>query len=123
MAKKKRLSPNQKAELKRHLAGLKTITNYAPVNTEFTLARAETIDEQLDAKDGEIDIHDARGDELRGESADIGQDYSKFMKGVRQQIVAQFGDDSPEYEAVGGVRVSNRRSGLHRGNGGNTPNS
>jgi hypothetical protein len=124
MAKKKRLSPNQKAELKRNLAGLKTIANYAPTNPEFKTEAVEAVDEQLDVKDDEIDQTEAHMDELRGESADIGDVYSKKMKGVRQQVIAQFGDDSPEYEAVGGIRASNRKSGLHRGKGDNndTPN-
>lgn len=119
MARKKRLSPNQKAELKRNLAGLKTITGYAPTKPEFSVEAVDTVDTQLDAKDEEIDQTDALMDELRGESADIGESFVKKMKGVRQQVVAQFGDDSPEYEAVGGIRISNRKSGLHRGTGGN----
>jgi len=124
MARRRRLSPNEKAELKRNLAGLKTITNYAPTNPEFAAAAVEAVDEQLDAKDEEIDQVEAQMDELRGESADIGDTFNKKMIGVRQQVVAQFGNDSPEYEAVGGIRVSNRKSGLHRGKGGNddTPN-
>jgi hypothetical protein len=122
MAKKKRLSPNEKAKLKRDLAGLKTITDYVSSNPEFSAEMVEAVDTRLDAKDQEIDQFDARRDELRGESADIGALYVAKLKGVRRQVVARYGDDSPEYEAVGGTRASNRKSGLHRGNGGETPN-
>ena len=36
MARKKRLSPNQLADLKDDFAGLKTIQDYAPAKNEFT---------------------------------------------------------------------------------------
>jgi hypothetical protein len=122
MPRKKRLSPNQLAELKRQYAGLKTIENYNPQKAEYKTERVEEVDNKIDNL---IDLRaqkKAELDELDNQIADTGADYQKVMKGVRQQVVGQFGDDSPEYENVGGTRVSNRRSGLHRGKDDNTPN-
>jgi hypothetical protein len=123
MAKKKRLSPNQLAELKKDYAGLKTIDDYNPQKVEYKTEKVEEVDTKLDNL---IDLRaqkKAELDNLDDEIADTGKDYTQVMKGARQQVVAQYGDDSPEYEAVGGTRISNRKSGLHRGNGGNnTPN-
>ena len=123
MAKKKRLSPNQLAELKRDFAGLKTIENYESRNEDYKTEEIKIIDDRID------DLNDRRAqkkaelDDLDNQIADTGVEYQQRMKGVRQQVVGQFGDDSPEYEAVGGTRVSNRWSGLHRrGDGGNTLN-
>ena len=122
MPRKKRLSPNQKAELKNDWAGLKTITTYAPAQVEFKTNEVEAVDTQLDNMDDQISQAEAHLADLRNQAADIGVTYVKKLKGVRQQVVAQYGDDSPEYEAVGGTRTSNRRTGLHRGRDNNTPN-
>jgi hypothetical protein len=125
MAKKKRLSPNQKAELKNDLAGLKTITDYKPTKDEFKTIEVETVDTHVDSVDEQIAQTEAHLADLRNQSADLGTLYVKKIKGVRQQVIAQYGDDSPEYETVGGKRTSNRRSPVRRinGGGGNTPNA
>lgn len=122
MAQKKRLSPNQKAELKADLAGLKTITGYRPVKDEFKTEAVIAVDEQLDSVDEQISQAEAHIADLRNQSADLGALYVKKSKGVRQQIIGQYGDDSPEYEAVGGKRTSNRATPRRRGTNGNPPN-
>jgi hypothetical protein len=119
MAQKKRLSPNQKAELKADLAGLKTIADYRPAKDEFKTADVVVVDEQLDTVEEQISQTKAHLSDLLNQSADLGALYLKKSKGVRQQVIGQYGDDSPEYEAVGGKRTSNRRSGLKRGNASN----
>lgn len=119
MARKKRLSPNQLADLKDDFAGLKTIQDYAPAKNEFKVATVQAVDNELDALlEGEAQAK-VTLDNFRDRIADKGTEYTVKMKGVRQQVVAQYGDDSPEYEAVGGTRISNRRTGLRRGKGGN----
>lgn len=120
MAQKKRLSPNKKAELKGDLAGLKGISTYSPARDEFKTAAIEAVETELDNLDDQIDALEAQITELKNRSADKGELFAAKIKGARQQIIAQFGDDSPEYEAVGGTRLSNRSSGLKRGTGGVT---
>ena len=115
MAQKKRLSPNKKAELKGDLAGLKGMTDYSPTRDEFKTAEIVTVETELDNLDDRIASLEAELTDLRNRSADKDELLTAKIKGARQQVVAQFGDDSPEYEAVGGTRVSNRRSGLKRG--------
>jgi ribosomal protein S16 len=117
MAKKKRLSPNQLAKLKRDFAGLKTITTYNPVKEEFKTEKVEIVDSRINNLLSLEAQKLAEIADIRSQLAETGTDYSQVMKGVRQQVVAQFSDDSPEYEAVGGIRVSDRKSGLHRGDG------
>lgn len=118
MPQKKRLSPNQKAELKGDFAGLKSITSYKPSKDEFKTSDIEAIDTRLDNLDEQISQAEAQLADLRNQAADTGAEYVKKMKGARQQIVAQFGDDSPEYEAVGGIRTSNRKSPVRRATSG-----
>ena len=118
MAQKKRLTPNQKAELKGDLAGLKTVSGYKSAKAEFNLAEVVTVDEQLDGVDEQISQAEAQLADLRNQAADLGASYTQKVKGMRQQIVAQFGDDSPEYETVGVKRTSNRKTPARRGKNG-----
>ena len=119
MAQRKRLSPNQKAELKGDLAGLKTVLSYSPVKVEFKTEEVVNVDEQLDSVDEQISQAEAHLADLRNQSADLGALFTKKIKGVRQQIIGQYGDDSPEYEAVGGKRTSNRAAPRRRGGSSN----
>lgn len=108
MAKNKRLSPNQLAELKASFAGLKGVEGYAPVNADFAAAAIEPIEtaiETLTAQEAQLLAHLA---ELRDQIADNGAEFQQKMKGAAQQVIAQFGDDSAEIQALGRKRTSDR---------------
>jgi hypothetical protein len=47
-------------------------------------------------------------EDVRDQIADKGKELAKKMVGVGQQVVAQFGDDSPEVQAIGRIRSSER---------------
>ena len=46
---KKRLSPNQLAEVKANFAGLKQIGGYSPLNAEYKVSAIESIETALEA--------------------------------------------------------------------------
>ena len=48
MARKKRLSPNQLAELKSNFAGLKSVQGYSPIKDEFKVTAIEPVETALD---------------------------------------------------------------------------
>lgn len=108
MAVPRKLSPNQLAEAKAGLAGLKGIDGYAPVNDDFAVAAIEpivtTIDE-LTAQEAQLAAQLAA---VRDRLADKGTEFAQRMKGAAQQVVAQFGDDSAEIQALGRKRSSER---------------
>ena len=122
MAKKRRLSPNALAKLKDDFAGLRGITDYRPTKSEYDVATIQTVDTTYDDLLDEEARAEAHLADVRNQIADNGTEYTLKMKGSRQQVIAQYGDDSPEFEAVGGKRTSNRRTGGRRGSGNNTPN-
>ena len=123
MARKKRLTPNQRAELKDDLAGLKSISNYNPAKPEFRAEIVEGYDNELDELEIQIAQTEAHLSDLRNQAADKSVQLLKGMKGARQQVIAQFGDDSPEYESVGGTRTSNRRPPKRKPKGNNSENN
>lgn len=108
MAKNKRLSPNQLAEIKASFAGLKSIDGYAPVNADFAVAAIQPIEAAIDTLTEQESQMLAQLADLRDRIADNGAEFSQKMKGAAQQIIAQFGDDSAEIQALGRKRVSER---------------
>lgn len=108
MAKRYRLSPNQAAKLKANFAGLKTITDYDPPKTEYEVAAIQPIEDALDDLTEQESKMLAQLEELRDKIADKGKEFEQKMKGVGQQIVAQYGDDAPELQKVGRIRSSER---------------
>lgn len=108
MAKNKRLSAKQLAEQKRDFAGLKSIPNYSPVKAEFEVAAIETVETDLDKLlEKEAQILVQLGD-VRDQIAAKGTEFVQKMNGAAQQVTAQFGDDSPELQAIGRIRKSER---------------
>ena len=121
MPRKKRLSPNQLADLKSDFAGLKSITDYTPIKKEFEVAQIQPIEDALDAllvEEAQIKV---QLDNVRDRIADKGNELVQKMNGAAQQIIAQYGDDSSELQAIGRKRKSDRivgRRGKTGGNGG-----
>lgn len=121
MAKKKRLSPNQLAEVKSSFAGLKQIAGYTPLKEDFKVSAIQEIDTALDnllTQESQILAQIA---DLRDKIADKGSEYVQRMNGASQQVIAQFGDDSPEIQSLGRKRKSDRAPRRQK-SGGNTPN-
>lgn len=108
MAKKVRLSPNQLAKLKADFAGLRGIGDYAPQKSEFAVTAIQPIEDEIDQLLGQEAQMLADLDALRDKIAEKGTAFSQKMKGAAQQIIGQYGDDSPEIQAVGRKRSSER---------------
>ena len=108
---KKRLSPNQLAEVKANFAGLKQISGYSPLNAEYKVGAIEAIETALDAlllQEAQVAANLA---DLRDQIAEKGTEFQQKIKGATQQVVAQFGDDSTEYQSLGRKRASDRAKG------------
>lgn len=108
MAKNRRLSPNELAALKNDFAGLKSIAGYAPVKTEFAVSAITPIAAAIDALTTQEAQLAAQLADVRDQLADKGTEFTQKMKGARQQVVAQFGDDSAEIQTLGLKRTSER---------------
>lgn len=116
----KRLSPNQLAEIKSNFAGLKQITDYAPVKDEYKVSEIEPIETALDNLLTQEAQLIAQLADVRDQIAEKGGEFSQKMTGAAQQVIAQFGDDSAEIQSLGRKRKSDRISGRRKPNGGVT---
>lgn len=108
MARNKRLSPNQLAQVKSEFAGLKTVAGYAPVNAEYKVNEIEPIETAIDELTGQEAQLLVQLADVRDQLAEKGTAFVQKMKGAAQQVTAQFGDDSAEIQALGRVRSSER---------------
>lgn len=108
MAQRKRLSPNQLAEVKASFEGLKSIAGYAPVKPEYKVSEIQPIEAAIDDLTKQEAQMLARLGDLRDQIADKGTAFAQKMKGAAQQVIAQFGDDSMEIQALGRKRTSER---------------
>ena len=105
---KRRLSPNKLAETKASFAGLRSIGDYAPVKTEYKVSEIEPVEAAIDSlTEQEAQLLVQLGD-VRDQLADKGTAFTQKMKGAAQQVIAQYGDDSPQIQALGRKRTSER---------------
>jgi hypothetical protein len=90
------------------LAALADISDYKPANTDFALAKLQAASDALkEAADAfaqaEADWQTARDNNVAAQWA-----FHNAMLGGKQQVVAQYGDDSDEAQAVGLTKKSER---------------
>ena len=108
MARKTRLSPNKLAEVKNGFAGLKSISEYKPVKAEFEVSAIQAVETAVDDLTLQEAQLSAQLNDVRDQLADQGKEFTQKMKGARQQVIAQFGDDSAEIQKLGRIRTSER---------------
>jgi hypothetical protein len=106
----KRLSPSILQADRESIAGLKTITNYTPTNTAFSVASIDALAgdtaaaQETEAK-AAADLATARDNAVAKE-----WELHNRVISMRDQVVAIFGRDSNEAQAVGRRKPSERRA-------------
>ena len=105
-----RLRPSQLQEDRDAFAALKEISGYAPANPDFTILHIETAQgNMVDARDVEAQkqaaLDTARDDATAKEWA-----FHNAVLGAKDQVKAQFGDNSNELQAVGLKKKSEYKS-------------
>lgn len=101
MAKPSRLAPTQVQKDRDNLEILKTFTDYQPANPAYSKAQGEAKRTALDAaRTAEIQ-KEAELAGVRDHTDAMERDYHEFMLGVSDQVAAQYGKDSDQYQALG----------------------
>ena len=85
---------------------------------EHTLASFTVAHDELEATVKTIATKETELKGLRSVRKDQAAAQRARLLRARQAIRVHFGADSAQYEQAGGTRASERKSGLHRGNGG-----
>lgn len=96
----KRLNPSILAEDLEIFAALKGMQRYAPANPAYTVAAITIIDNnRAAASDTEVQTT-AVADAARDDHVGLQWDFHNAMLGAKNQVVAQFGLDSNEAQAM-----------------------
>jgi len=82
-------------------AALQAITAYAPANTAFTLAKINAAQASVaSAQQAEAQAAAAAA-AARDDAVARERDFHDLMQGAKSQVIAQFGPDSNEAQALG----------------------
>ena len=110
----KRLRPAQIEADRAGFAALQTVTGYAPANAAFALAKVT---------EAEAAVRSAQAAEAQAEAALASArdaavarewEFHNLMIGAKDQVMAQFGRDSNEVQAVGRKKASERKAPVRR---------
>ena len=108
--KTKPLSPKILQEDLDAYAALKAMGDYAPIKPEFDLAHGKTAKDAMTAAEEtaaqkRAEAEAARDDEVASQWA-----FHDYILGARTQVIAQYGDDSNQKQAVGLKKKSEYKS-------------
>jgi hypothetical protein len=106
----KRLKPSILQADKDGLAALRNIAGYAPANPDYAIAAITAAQTELgSAQDAEAQA-EAAAATARDTAVAREWAFHNLMLGVKQQVIAQFGKDSHEVQAIGLKRESEYKS-------------
>jgi hypothetical protein len=102
----RRVRPGVMQEDKDALAALKGIGSYAPANPNFALAKVEAARDAMNAAQ-ELETQKlADAATARDAAAAAEWDFHNVVLGAKDQVRAQFGPDSDEWQAIGLTKKS-----------------
>lgn len=106
----RRLKPALVETDKASFAALQAITNYAPANPQFAIAAITTARNELNAAQQAEAQAEAAAATARDNATAREWEFHNLVLGAKDQVVAQFGRDSNEVQAVGLKRASEYKS-------------
>jgi ABC-type Na+ efflux pump permease subunit len=116
----RRLNPSILAEDLEIFAALKTIANYTPANSAYTVAAIGAIDtNRMAAHDTEMQAT-AAADAARDDHVALQWDFHNGVLGAKNQVIAQFGLDSNEAQAMKLKKKSEYKNPTRKTGGGST---
>lgn len=102
----KRLSPGDLSSDNDSFDGLKTITDYKPVRDEFSFANVQTSHDAMMAAQTTETQAEKAFKKARDLAVAAEWNFHNTMLGVKDQVIAQYGNDSNEIQAVGLKKTS-----------------
>lgn len=106
----RRLNPAQIQTNKNDFAALKAIQEYKPANPAYKVEAITAVDSELDAAGARESQTTAAAAAARDDRVAKEWEHHNLMLGARDQVVAQFGRDSNEAQAVGLKKKSEYKS-------------
>ena len=102
----KRLPPVKIAGDRNGFAALQTIKGYAPINSTYSFAAVKAAHDALESLLSAKAQAQAQAQAARDRLVAKEWEFHNLMLGVKDQVIAQFGKDSGEVQALGLKRKS-----------------
>ena len=97
----RKITPKGVQNDKNGFENLKKITTYSPASSMFSLANGIASFNTMDAKERALAVAEKALKTARDESVAAEWSFHNYMLGAKDQIIAQFGDDSNEIQTLG----------------------
>lgn len=109
--RRKRLRPAILQEDRNAFAALKVIAGYTPPNEAYNLSAGTAIFAEMD-EEQTIEVQkDAAAEAQRDKTVEVELKAHDYILGVKNQVKAQYGEDSDEYASLGMKKKSEYRIG------------
>jgi hypothetical protein len=115
----KRLPPGKIEADENGFAALQTFTGYTPINSTYSLDAVCAAHEELRNLRQAAATAQAQAQAARESTLAKEWEFHNLMLGVKEQVIAQFGKDSGEVEALGLKRKSDYKPPKRRSSAGN----
>ena len=102
----KRLPPGKIEADENGFAALEQIKSYTPINNTYSLDAVRSAHEELRSLRRAAAAVQAQAQAARDSAVAKEWEFHNLMLGVKEQVIAQFGKDSTEVEALGLKRKS-----------------
>ena len=89
-------------------AALEGISDYAPSNKDYTVAKIQALKDAMDEADQKETQADAAAKAARDDATAAEWDFHNGIIAAKQQVTAQYGADSNEVQSVGLTKKSER---------------
>jgi hypothetical protein len=110
----RRIPPSQITEDGKDFAALKAISNYAPANSDYTVAAIEQAYQELQsARTAEVQA-DVAAKAARDKVVEKQANFHGLIIGARDQVMAQFGRNSDQAQSVGRKKPSEYKTPQRR---------
>ena len=115
--KTKRLRPSVLQADIDGFAALQVIAGYHPANAAFDAGNVESAKNTMETKQTEEVQKQTAAESARDDSVAAEWAFHDFMLGVKNQVKAQYGPDSNEYQSLGLKKKSEYRTGRRNSSG------
>lgn len=110
-----RIKPATLQEDQDAFAALQNITGYTPANPKFTVVNVQAAADAMTVKRAAEAQQQAALDAARDDATSAEWDFHNAMLGVKEQVKAQFGGDSNEWQALGLTKKSEKAKPAKKG--------
>jgi len=101
MGKRNRMSKKILQEDRDAFAALKSLTDYSPANAAFSIGNVTGSHDAMNTKQTMEVQKKAEADGASDDAALAERDFHNMILGAKNQVKAQYGEDSNEYQSMG----------------------